>query len=332
MKKVCFLIFLFLAKFSSAQYVAGGEIKYACVGVNQYQFTISIWGDNLNSSDTLFLDFGDNTTAVLTQPTLLSLASSLPSNYSNYYQAGWQIIHAFSGSGSYKISAVYKTRRSGIDNIPNSPGTVFYLACDVEIDPNIGCNSSPVFSNAQYILFTPVNQPFSFSPSVSDPDGDSLSFSVEPCDVIGYTLPNMIGMGVFSIDATTGEIDWNAPQVAGIYNFVLRVTQWKHVGNGIIVTGSTDQELEIDVQSPSGIPGNNSSSFSIYPQPAGDFIFIKTDAYDLSYEIMNVSGQIISEGISSGRISTAEISDGIYFLRLTDETGISSSRKFIVQH
>jgi hypothetical protein len=47
---------------------------------------------------------------------------------------------------------------------------------------------------------------------------------------------------------------------------------------------------------------------------------------------MNVSGQIISEGISSGRISTAEISDGIYFLRLTDETGISSSRKFIVQH
>jgi len=80
------------------------------------------------------------------------------------------------------------------------------------------------------------------------------------------------------------------------------------------------------VTSSTGIPGNAKVDIDIYPNPAGDYIIIGGDFHnssDLLFEIFDIRGKVVYQGTISGGIAkekviaTANLSSGIYFVRIT---------------
>ena len=75
-------------------------------------------------------------------------------------------------------------------------------------------------------------------------------------------------------------------------------------------------------------------SFSVYPNPANDKLFIKTNSANVSskitYSIIDMYGSLISENKlnTSESIDISDLSNGVYFIRIKDEETISTN-KFI---
>jgi V8-like Glu-specific endopeptidase len=77
-----------------------------------------------------------------------------------------------------------------------------------------------------------------------------------------------------------------------------------------------------------GVEEINSSSFSIYPNPANEKIYINgLNREKTSYSLLDLSGKVVRQSQTSGAIQTDDVEPGIYFLRIGEHT-----RKFIVVH
>jgi len=74
----------------------------------------------------------------------------------------------------------------------------------------------------------------------------------------------------------------------------------------------------------------NQSEFELYPNPTNDFFNIKSKDSFEKIEIMDVTGRTILTTTMT-RISMNNLSNGIYFLRLTTITGQIGIRKIIKQ-
>ncbi|MDR0606094.1 MAG: T9SS type A sorting domain-containing protein [Bacteroidales bacterium] len=73
------------------------------------------------------------------------------------------------------------------------------------------------------------------------------------------------------------------------------------------------------------------SSTLIFPNPVQDVLYITTDANIEQIEIYNIQGQLIkTENTNAGEISTMDLSQGLYLLRITSDKGVST-HKFIKQ-
>ena len=84
---------------------------------------------------------------------------------------------------------------------------------------------------------------------------------------------------------------------------------------------------------PNGISRIAASSFSIYPNPATDVIYIKSNvpAKVLSISITDMSGRIVMPTQTSGNtINTLSLPDGMYILRINTDAGNYTNR-FIIQ-
>jgi len=167
--------------------------------------------------------------------------------------------HTYSGPATYEISMTDQNRITGIVNIENG-NSVYVPLCLVDtmtlLDPaNFGFDSSPVILNPP-IQFGDVGQTFIYNPNAYDPDGDSLSYSLMPPkqqpnypqDVPGYLYPDQIASGANnkeSIDPVTGTYTWNAPQLEGIYNIAILVTEYRKKFGRFYKIGSIDIDLQI---------------------------------------------------------------------------------------
>ncbi len=69
----------------------------------------------------------------------------------------------------------------------------------------------------------------------------------------------------------------------------------------------------------------------IYPNPVKDVINIQSkDSSELSYQVYNVSGQVVLTGKSSDKkINTQKLTSGNYVLELINKEGVKSTQKFI---
>ncbi len=70
--------------------------------------------------------------------------------------------------------------------------------------------------------------------------------------------------------------------------------------------------------------------FQIYPNPASNYLNIKTQSTNYNVTIYNSLGQKVNATLSENRIDISNLSDGIYFIKIETETG-SAARKFIKQ-
>lgn len=68
-------------------------------------------------------------------------------------------------------------------------------------------------------------------------------------------------------------------------------------------------------------------SFSIYPNPANNFVFINTNAKDFRVHIIDLTGKIIRAS-DDKRVSVVDLPSGIYFIRLELNDGSTGCKRF----
>lgn len=75
---------------------------------------------------------------------------------------------------------------------------------------------------------------------------------------------------------------------------------------------------------------SEAAAWSVYPNPASDFIFVSGTEGPVYTELFEMSGkQVMSE--SGNTIDVSQIPTGVYFLKITDEKGNQRNEKLIIQ-
>jgi len=163
--------------------------------------------------------------------------------------------HTFPGAGSYTMWTDDADRMDNITNMVGSGSYDFYLFTTLYIDPLAGNNvATPLITNPLTCDSACTGQCFYYNPGAYSPYGDSMSYSLGNCLVLGgvkaptYTIPPGV-----SINPITGTLTWCNPAVqGGIYNFSIRINTYKHI---VIpnqpptwhISAIQDVELEINV-------------------------------------------------------------------------------------
>ena len=69
--------------------------------------------------------------------------------------------------------------------------------------------------------------------------------------------------------------------------------------------------------------------FEFYPNPVQDRIYLESIDQDFQYQIYNLQGQQIQQGVYRENIEVARLSSGIYFLQLSKEGELYQAIKFV---
>ena len=88
--------------------------------------------------------------------------------------------HTFPASGTFVVSYIGENRIDGVLNMDRSVDRSFFISTTIQIDPTLGLNRSPVLT-APAVDRGAVNQVFLHNPGAYDADGDSLGYSLVPC-------------------------------------------------------------------------------------------------------------------------------------------------------
>lgn len=271
MKKTLLLFFILLFGAISSIYAThnrAGEITYQHISGNTYKITVTTY-TNTNPATTqadrceLTVYFGDGDSA--TAPRVNGLHILCPSTADGESIGNdtkkniYETIHSYSGAGSYIIRVEDPNRNAGICNIPNSVDQAFALHTELIINPWLGANSSPE------LLYPPIDRAcvgacFEHNPGASDPDGDSLSYSLTVCHgstglpIGGYTLPP--NMSSNAIDAITGDLVWCSPPMICQYNIAILIKEYRKspLDNQWYYIGYVLRDMQIDVGSCSNTP------------------------------------------------------------------------------
>lgn len=175
-----------------AFHIIGGEISYQCTGNNNYQITLKVYRDcngggapfDMPAHLFIFPAVGGSYIELLDNPTI----TSLPVNTSNPCMIAPPNICVEEGIYTFNVNlppstggyyAVYQRccRNSTIINLvnPNTQGAT-YMA-HIPDPAKAVCNSSPYFNNFPPIVIC-AYEPLTFDHSATDPDGDSLVYSL----------------------------------------------------------------------------------------------------------------------------------------------------------
>jgi gliding motility-associated-like protein len=153
----------------------------------------------------------------------------------NYYIAS----HTYPARATYTISMYDPNRVGGILNVnyPDSESVPFYLETTFTFlnTQFQGENNSAVLLQAP-IDFGCVGEVFIHNPNAFDIDGDSLRYRLiiplqgENSIVPDYVYPDEIAPGSnnqLTLNPNTGDLIWNAPQVAGEYNVAILIEEYR---------------------------------------------------------------------------------------------------------
>ncbi|MDD3741526.1 MAG: hypothetical protein PHH30_09810, partial [Bacteroidales bacterium] len=251
MKRLTFAILLILFVLQlHATHNRAGEITYRQISDLTFEVTIITytatgpgWTADRPELEVLW---GDNTSNVL--PRIEEVF--LPDYYKRNKYVG---IHTYPGPGIYVIVVEDPNRNLGVSNIPNSVNTVFSITTTMLINSTIGTNSTPVLTQPP-VDKAAVGQLFVHNPGAYDADGDSISYKLTTCraengePILGYTLPE--ASESLTVNAVTGDLIWNTPVQAGVYNIAMLIEEWR---NGIKI-GSIIRDMQIEVYDTDNVP------------------------------------------------------------------------------
>jgi hypothetical protein len=255
---------------ATATHLRAGEIVAVRENCNSLTFiiTVTVYTNTKNTTvlfggDQDILNFGDGSEPVLIPETPNTIRLDLNPDGS-VATASYTIKHTYSGIGTYVISYREPNRNEGVLNMDASVNTTFYLETLVSVDPFLGCNNTPK------LLIPPIDQActgvaWTHNPGAYDPDGDSLSFSMQVpystggTPVINYKDPNdpkfytnfgagnEVGTGppTFSIDPITGTITWDAPGAVGEYNIAFHIIEWRKKNGVYYQMGYVRRDMQI---------------------------------------------------------------------------------------
>ena len=179
----------------------------------------------------------------------------------------FQFEHTFDAPGAYTISYTEQNRNNEIININGgaSDQTPFHVETVIRIDPLLDVNSTPILT-VPPIDGGCVGARFIHNPGAFDPDGDSLSYKiVVPLRDVQDSVPNYLPLddpsisntredgsspALFNVDPVTGDLVWDAPQIAGEYNIAFIIEEWRFstLSNEWIPMGYVTRDMQIIIE------------------------------------------------------------------------------------
>ena len=334
---------LFSLKFH-AQHFKAGDILFKWLSGNTYEITMELYS-NIPTQDKWCYDslcFGDGSN-VLMPRTNGSLGACSPAHdgvsisptikYSEY-----KITHTYPGPGTYAFCHREWNRESGVINIPNSVNQKAYLNAELKINTFSGANSNPTFSNIP-VYYACNNTPLTYNLGASDINNDSLSFKLELSKMaVGVIVPGAtLPIPNFSINNLTGDISWNNPQMAGTYNFVIKIEEWRNSGGIPKQVGFVERETQFIIEACTGIDDRNfDNRISIVPNPTNDKIEITiksaiSDNFTLT--ITDITGRIIEtysdklfNDSGTTLIDMSGLANGVYFIQLQNNSQLITKK------
>ncbi|MCP4443139.1 MAG: hypothetical protein GY810_29885 [Aureispira sp.] len=279
----CFIFLILSYQETKATHVLGGTIRYECVGPNQYEVTTTLYRDcngiNFPGSRTISwtgsLGSGSSTATIVpgSRKDITPFSPSACNGGTGALGAEEQsystIITILSGCTDVTFSSSVCCH-GGLVSVSGSPPA--YVECKI-VGPVSFCNNAPYFTNPP-LIFTCINNTFSYNPGAIDPDGDSLVYSLVDAmsssgKLVNY-MPSFSGtqpLGASSpitIDPLTGAIIGSPTLVGGSVLLTVFVEEYR---NGILI-GSVLRSTELMIltcnnnQAPtmSGINGGTAAS------------------------------------------------------------------------
>lgn len=197
MRALFFILIAICPFWASSAHLVGGQIEYTCLGSNNYEIKVRIYRDCFS---TLGADFDDSVSVAvfngnLSNPFLIRQIFLQPNGQAiqlsnlttnpclqapptacTEYLDYTAVVFLPPSPNGYILSHQRCCRNATISNI-SAPGT-WGNTYTIEIPANdFACNSSPVFQNVPPVVLC-IGNDINFDHSATDPDGDSLYYSL----------------------------------------------------------------------------------------------------------------------------------------------------------
>ncbi|RLD57441.1 MAG: hypothetical protein DRJ01_13850 [Bacteroidetes bacterium] len=294
MKKILLILIFFLYQFVTcfATHNRAGEITYKQISDFTYEITVITFTNTKPDSSftppqypadrpSLEVRWGDNTYSIVPRTEIVDLP--------NFYRRNKYVErHTFPGPGNYEIVVEDPNRNKGVVNIPTSVTVVFSIKTIMKIDPVLGFNSTPILLNPP-VDKAAVGKVFIHNPAAYDPDGDSISYKLTTCTgengepIKGYTFPESSNKPIY-VNEVTGDLVWDAPVRAGIYNVAILIEEWrKNIKIGNIV-----RDMQIEVYDSENNPPVIDSIAMICIE-ADSIVSFEVSAHDVDNDVVTLS-------------------------------------------
>lgn len=261
-----FLLFIQAINETYASHAQSADITYQCLGGNQYRINLSFYRDcagvpapNTATVNLSSVSCVQNLNITLNQIPGTGIEVSPICALLNSQCTGG----AYPGVQEYKYTGIVTLPTNCSDWIFSfslccrnaSIGTILAPASEniyVEAhlnNLNFPCNSSPIFSNAP-VPFVCIGQPYCFNNGSSDPDGDSLSYTLiipatSPTTFVTYIAPYTATQPLSSIPAVTfnnvtGDMCMT-PTALEVTVFAVLVQEWR----AEVLVGSVMRDIQL---------------------------------------------------------------------------------------
>jgi len=298
-----------------------GYITVTYVSDLTYQATITTFTKASSVAadrDTMNLDWGDGTIEKVLRSNGpvgtngVPQGEVLPGGYDlklNIYRSA---VHTYPYPCDYVVSTCDPNRIANIININGGASVNLPLYIETCLRAEAGvCKNSAAVLLSKPLLLAQVNDTFSFNPTFSDPDGDSLYFELVPplaahSWAVPYQFPDEIhpGNNSFSINHISGQILWITPQKPGAYNVAIKISEFK---NGLFYGYSIfDHHIIVDnmnLNPPTFTPNfqadsTGNYSFTVNPHDTLRFNFsVNADSLSAIGELFHiVQGEVLYRG------------------------------------
>lgn len=349
-------ILMIIPFLSEATHLTGGEITASVTHCQSYTYTVEIVLFQDPGSD---VEFGNALFYVGHGEPFELYGESFSSEEqinedSTLKVATFSLEHTFPGPGEYHMYLRDFNRNAEVANMRNSIQTPFYTETQLNIDPLLGCNSTPQLAES-LIPLAYAKSVYTMPLAPDDADGDSLSFEwITPMQnvdeqVEGYRLPHEFDIR-FAPQPTSSsgdaaptlvvneedELVLDAPNLGGDFTMALRVNEWREVEEEWTHIGYITRDFTLHVMDTLNHTLANDYITSVqspqqevvkpkvnmYPNPTtGEFTLEVNEDQWLggTVSIYNILGQQMMQepvvlGASKYDISSA--SQGVYFLTL----------------
>ena len=271
MKHLCLFLLLFsLSTVSFGTHNRAGQLLFTHITGDTYEFTHTqfYYTPSMAWRDRTFLtiSFGDGSpVGRIPRVNLRTPSGECESLPDNFTRCVYRVRHTFPGPGVYTLVVEDPNRNLGVENIPNSVAVVFSVKTTLRIDPNTGSNNAPVIERNPTDKAA-VGRLFVHNPGATH-ERDSLSYALVVCkrergvEIETYTFP-AASNEPYQIYVVTdydnepfrpGDLVWDTPMKAGIYNVAMRIDQWHHRHRNIRV-GSIVRDMQIEVVETDNLP------------------------------------------------------------------------------
>lgn len=248
------LLLLFAATGARAGHYAGGSITWDCLGAGQYEIHLDLFldcsGFTIIPQDITFSsDCGTTFTVQDLLPTSQQEVSQLcAAQMANstcnggalpgimWYQ--FVTVQNLPPCDSWNVSWNICCRSNAVNLVGNQG---MYIEAEINT-LDAPCDDSPVFTD-QSLPYVCVNQPVYYNFGITEPDGNTLTYSLVSGQLFAGTAqglnyqPGFTGalpVPGITVDPITGQISFT-PTVSGNYVVVLQVEEWDDNGNLVSV-------------------------------------------------------------------------------------------------